>query len=271
VPTRAHAGPHSACAATWRTRQPLRPPPPRAARIQPPNPPDGHLVELVLRSPTGPAALGAGSADLSCPGFSSGFAKLPALERLLLEGADIGSTAELVAAALEPSRTISWLGLRRLGLTGSLACGLLLSRVTVLDVSGNQLRVRVRARGGLACGGRGAAGGGCTMQAHRPTRLHPPVCTQPSHHPSGLPTRHPAGLGAPSSAPSQGGPPNSSLPLPTPPPSQSPTHPKGNLPSCFTESTDLLQLYIGANALSGGMPEIAGDAAVRAAAGTKTA
>jgi len=96
--------------------------------------PNGHLHELILRNPDQAVE------GLSCPKLSAGFAALPALERLDIDGSSLRAGTADVAAALAPSKTLKWLVLRRAGLTGALPCELLSSsRLVVVDVSGNDI------------------------------------------------------------------------------------------------------------------------------------
>ncbi|KIY93662.1 hypothetical protein MNEG_14300, partial [Monoraphidium neglectum] len=93
----------------------------------------GHLLELVLRNPT------PGTPGLRCPGLSGGFAAFPLLERLTMDGSELGGDAEAAARALAPAPALEWVALRGAGLGGRLTCGLLLRGVRVLDVSDNKL------------------------------------------------------------------------------------------------------------------------------------
>ncbi|KAI8473791.1 MAG: hypothetical protein J3K34DRAFT_518718 [Monoraphidium minutum] len=94
----------------------------------------GHLLELVLRHP---APGGAGG--LRCPQLSAGFAALPALQRLTIEGSDLGADVPDVARALAPARALEWLVLRRAGISGPLRCEMVMEGLRVLDVSHNAI------------------------------------------------------------------------------------------------------------------------------------
>eukprot|EP00878_Enallax_costatus_P025108 GHUV01026831.1.p1 GENE.GHUV01026831.1~~GHUV01026831.1.p1 ORF type:complete len:723 (+),score=195.48 GHUV01026831.1:793-2961(+) len=93
---------------------------------------DGHITDLVLQGTNG-------DQDLTCPGFSAGFAQLPSLRRLDLAGAHLGADLPTIAQALAPATKLQWLVLRTANIVGQLSCDIILPSLQLLSLTRNSL------------------------------------------------------------------------------------------------------------------------------------
>ncbi|KAF6253460.1 hypothetical protein COO60DRAFT_419479 [Scenedesmus sp. NREL 46B-D3] len=92
----------------------------------------GHITDLVLQGTNS-------DSDLTCPGFSAGFAALSRMTRLDLAGNNLGADLPTIGKALAPATQLRWLVLRTAGLQGDLTCDIILPGLQLLSLTRNGL------------------------------------------------------------------------------------------------------------------------------------